>query len=269
MKEQMMLGRAQLALAMMLCVGAAVWAQDKAGDAAAKPTMMAKDVDPDWDVVAVKQDDPNSQEQGFWDRDRRMEIKGKTVAQLLQFAYGLHESQVLNAPDWMRTERWHVEGVANAPGRPSRDQMGVLVRKLLAERFGLVVHHEQREMRVYALTVAKGGPKMTASADDPNGRFQENDSQNDGVATMRVKNVSMSEFGGMLLDRPVIDRTGLTRRYDFQLKWTQDETLAPTDGTAPPGLFTAIQDQLGLKLESVKAPADVLVVDKVERPGAN
>jgi uncharacterized protein (TIGR03435 family) len=71
------------------------------------------------------------------------------------------------------------------------------------------------------------------------------------------------------MDRPVMDQTGLAGKYDFQLKWTYDETVAATDGSAPPGLFTAVQEQLGLKLEATKAPADVLVVDKIERPGAN
>jgi uncharacterized protein (TIGR03435 family) len=159
------------------------------------------------------------------------------------------------------------------PGQPNREQMGSLVRKLLAERFGLVMHHDQREMRVFALVAAKGGSKMTLSADDPSGPMHENDSQSGGQAVMRVKNVSMGELAGMLmrlfLDRPVVDQTGLTRRYDFELRWTQDETRAPTDGSASPGLFTAIQEQLGLKLEPARAPADVLVVDKVERPGAN
>lgn len=238
-----------------------------------KPSMMARDADPDWEVVAVKPDDPDSTEAGFWIHDRRLEIKGKTAEQLLLYGYGLHESQVLHAPDWMRTERWRVEGVAGVPGQPNREQMGSLVRKLLAERFGLVVHHERREMRAFALAVAKGGPKMGPSADDLNAPMHENDSQSGGQATMRAKNVSTGELAGMLmrlfLDRPVVDQTGLIQRYDFQLKWTQDETRVPTDGNAPPGLFTAIQEQLGLKLEPVKAPVDVLVIDTVGRPSAN
>jgi uncharacterized protein (TIGR03435 family) len=248
-------------------------AQDAGSQQPAKPMMMAKDADPDWEVVAVKQEDPNSTGAGFWVRDRELEIKGKTAEQLLLYGYGLHESQVLNAPDWIRTERWHIEGFAGVRGQPNREQMGSLVRKLLAERFGLVMHHEQREMRVFALVMMKGGPKMAPSADDPNGPMHENDSQSGGQAIMRVKNVSTGELAGMLmrlfLDRPVVDRTGLTRRYDFQLKWTQDETRAPTDGTASPGLFTAIQEQLGLKLEPIKSMADVMVIDKVARPGAN
>ena len=210
-------------------------AQDADGHEAAKPAMMSKDADPDWEVVAVKPDDPNSMEQGFWPHERGLEIRGKTAEQLLLYGYGLHESQVLNAPDWMRTERWHVQGIIGAPGEANREQMGSLVRKLLAERFGLVMHREQREMRVFALVTAKGGPKMTPSADDPKDPMHENDRQSGGQATMRVQNVSMGELGGMLmrlfLDRPVVDQTGLTRRYDFQLNWTQDETRAPTDGT--------------------------------------
>jgi len=266
------LGLAGLATAALLASGIGAWAQDTAGSAA-KPQMMTRDADPDWEVVAVKPDDPNSTEAGFWIHDRGVEIKGKTAEQLLLYAYGLHENQVLNAPDWMRTERWHVQGIAGLPGQPNREQMGSLVRKLLSERFGLAMHREQREMRVFALAVAKGGPKMAPSADDPNAPMHENDSQSGGQATMRVKNVSMGELAGMLmrlfLDRPVVDQTGLTRRYDFQLKWTQDETRAPVDGSAPPGVFTAIQEQLGLKLEPTKAMADVMVIDKVERPGAN
>jgi len=265
-------GVAALAAALMGMSAVPLLAQ--AGqDASAKPTMMAKDADPDWEVVAVKPDDPDSTETGFWVRDRELEIKGKTLEQLLLYGYGLHESQVLNAPDWTRAKRWHIEGFAGVPGQPNREQMASLVRKLLAERFGLVMHREQREMRVFALVTAKGGPKMTPSADNPNDPMHENDHQSGGQATMRVKNVSMGELAGMLmrlfLDRPVVDQTGLTRRYDFQLNWTQDETRAPTDGSAPPGLFTTIQEQLGLKLEPAKAPVDVMVIDKVGRPGEN
>jgi uncharacterized protein (TIGR03435 family) len=84
--------------------------------------------------------------------------------------------------------------------------------------------------------------------------------------------MSMGEFApdlGYFLDRPAVDQTGLTGRYDFQMKWTVDESKGPTDGSAPPGLFTAIQQQIGLKVEPVKAPVDVLIVDAVERPSAN
>ena len=134
------------------------------------------------------------------------------------------------------------------------------------------LHRETKELAVYAITVAKGGEKMARSAGDPNGTPDENERSNGGVVTMRMTNMSMGEFApdlGYFVGRPAVDQTGLTGRYDFQLKWTADETRAPADGSAPPGMFTAIQEQIGLKLEPVKAQTEVLVVDAVERPSAN
>ncbi|HXE08650.1 MAG TPA: TIGR03435 family protein [Acidobacteriaceae bacterium] len=131
---------------------------------------------------------------------------------------------------------------------------------------------EQRELSVYELTVAKGGPKMAPSAGDPNGIPSENDNGNGVEVTMHAENMKMGELAVVLdffMNRPVVDKTGLTGRYDFQLKWTTDESKAPVDGSAPPTIFTAVQEQLGLKLEAVRTATDVMVIDKVERPGAN
>lgn len=134
---------------------------------------------------------------------------------------------------------------------------------------------------MYALTVAKNGPKITKSDADPNGLpsmlFR-------GLGVLPVRNASMAEFANLMqravLDRPVIDQTGLGGRYDFVLKWTPDETQFASFGPrapvvpannpdAPPDLFTAIQQQLGLKFESTKAPIDVLVIDKIAKPSDN
>ena len=163
-------------------------------------------------------------------------------------------------------------GVPDVPRHQALKQMQSLTRKLLEERFGLKVHRETKELAVYAITVAKGGEKMARSAGDPNGTPDESEHSNGGVVTMRMTNMSMGEFApdlGYFLGRPAVDRTGLAGRYDFQLKWTADESKAPADGDAPPGMFTAIQEQIGLKLEPVKAAAEVLVVVAVERAGAN
>jgi uncharacterized protein (TIGR03435 family) len=157
-------------------------------------------------------------------------------------------------------------------GQPDREQLRSLVCKLMAERFGLTMHRERKEMDAYALTVAKGGAKMTPSAADPNRMGSENDRENNGQMTMHAENTSMGDLAGLLmrltLDRPAVDRTGLPGKYDFNLTWTGDETRV-TAADASPGLFTAIQEQMGLKLEPTKATVDVLVIDKVERPGAN
>jgi len=236
------------------------------------PAVMAKDADPDWEVVTVRPTDPTVSNASIRMNGRQFVLENRSVETLLLVGYGVHKKQIVNAPDWIRTERWDVRGVPDVPGQPSLRQMQALARKVLTERFGLVTHTEKREMEVYALTLAKSGEKMTPSAGDPNGLPDENDNDNGGVRTMRAANMSMGELALIMkffMDRPMVDQTGLAGRYDFQLKWTFDESKAPPDGSAPPGLFTAIQEQLGLKLEPVKAQTDVLSVDKVEHPSAN
>jgi len=235
---------------------------------------MAKDADPDWDVVAVKARDPNdaNNSQSMSMKGRQFVIVNRPVEGMLMFAYGMHKREIVGLPEWAKTERWDVQGVPDVPGAPSLKQAQSLTRKLLEERFGLKVHRETQELAVYAITVAKGGERMARSAGDPNGTPDENERSNGGQITMRMTNMTMGEFApdlGYFLDRPSVDQTGLTGRYDFQMIWTADDSRVPTDGTAPPGLFTAIQEQIGLKLEPVKTPVDVLVVDAVQRPSAN
>jgi uncharacterized protein (TIGR03435 family) len=236
-----------------------------------KPPMMAKDADPDWEVVTVKPSDPNDQYDRFDAKGRTIVIENNTVESILRFAYGLQRSQIAGAPDWIRTERFDANGTANIEGQPDREQFQSMIQKLLAQRFRLKVHHDRREIPVFALTVAKGGPKMAMSKRDPDGLPDDSGGRDKGRQTRKYTNVSMADLAMMLqfhLDRPVVDRTGIKGRYDFRMQWTVDDAPA-TEPDAPPGLFTAIQEQIGLKLEPVKAAADVLVVDRVERPGAN
>jgi len=235
---------------------------------------MAKDADPGWDVVSVKARDPNdtNTNQSLNMKGRQVAIVNRAVQGMLLFAYGLQKVQIVGSPRWVETERWDVQGVPDVPGHPSLKQMQSLMRKLLEERFGPKVHKETKELAVYAITLARSGEKLAPSASDPNSPPSENDNSNGGVVTRRMRNMSMAEFApdlGYFLARPAVDQTGLAGRYDFQLKWTADESKAPTDGSAPPGMFTAIQEQLGLKLEPMKAPAEVLAIDAVERPSAN
>jgi uncharacterized protein (TIGR03435 family) len=175
-------------------------------------------------------------------------------------------------PEWAKTEHFDADGVPDVVGEANAKQFRSLLRKLLEERFGLKGHQEQREMAVYALRVAKGGPKMGPSQGDPDALPEDAGGTDEKGRQVRTyANVSMAELAAMLqfhVDRPVVDQTGLTGRYDFKLTWTVEEGNA-TLPDAPPGLFTAIQEQIGLKLEPVKAMADMLVIDKVERPGAN
>jgi len=248
--------------------GDAVWEIPKANK------MMAKDADPDWEVVTIHQrsfDDPRTGE-GFRMKGREFIFENKTAEMMLLLAYGVHKNQVLGAPHWLATERWDVQGVLDVPGTPNLKQMQNLTRQLLEERFGLRVHWENKELAVYSMTVAKGGAKLAKSAGDPNGLPDGSENENGGQVWMRMTNESISDLAMELtyyLDRPVVDQTGMSGRYDFQLKWTNDDSRVPTDGTAAPLVFTAIQEQLGLKLEPVREPTRVLVVDALERPTAN
>ena len=233
---------------------------------------MAADANPVFEVATIKPSAPNDPTDGFHTRGRHIFIENQTVNKLVAFAYGLNEKQIAGGPAWLSTDRFDIDGVPDVEGTPSLMQQQGMVKKLLAERFMLTFHAEKKELSVYAITVAKRGPKLAKSADDPIGMPSQDADQHGTELAMKFKNMSMADFGFCMqffLDRPIVDQTGLSGKYDFNLRWSFDESQASSDPNAAPGLFTAIQEQDGLKLEAMKALADVIVVDKVERPGAN
>jgi len=211
-----------LVTAVLLCVCGVVRAQTGQDGVPQKPAMMAQDADPDWEVVTVKAADPNVGNAGFNVHGHEIAIERKTVEAMLVYGYGIHKRQLSGVPDWAKTEFWDAQGLANVPGQPTHRQMQTLVRRLLTERFGLKIRKEPKEMDVYGLTVAKSGPRMENSSDDPSGLSNESDNENGGQVTMRVQNFSMAELTailtGLFLDRPAVDQTGLNGRYNFQLK---------------------------------------------------
>lgn len=247
--------------------------QDTAGKSEfTQPQRMPKDADPDWDVVTVRPSDPVRSKNTFDVRGRHIIVGNRTVETMMLFAYGINKDQIVGGPDWIRTARFDADGVPTVEGQPSLKQFQTMVRKLLGERFGLVTHTEQRKLSVYALQVAKGGPKLTASVRDPREEQSDWDHQSGAEKSIQMTNATMDGFAMELLfniDRPVMNETELTGRYDFTLKWTFDESKAPTDGSAAPSLFTAIEEQMGLKLEPVKRATDVMVIDKVVQPTTN
>ncbi|HWH57445.1 MAG TPA: TIGR03435 family protein [Terriglobales bacterium] len=236
-------------------------------------SLVEKGADSGWEVVVVRPNDPANAYGGYQWEGRDVLIRRETVQSMLLFAYALNQSQLENVPDWAKTELWDAKGHAGGADHLSRDQMQSLIRKLLAERFGLVMHMVHRVASVYMLTVAKGGATMAASTRDPNGLSSESDRENGGLETIHAENMTIGELSELLmriaLDHPAVDMTDLRGRYDFDLGWTTDDALASAAPDAPPGLFMAIQEQIGLRLEAVKAMADVLVIDKVERPKTN
>jgi uncharacterized protein (TIGR03435 family) len=266
-------------LAAMLFVGSecpiALAQSQPAQDAPAKqesPRRMAADADPSFEVATVKLSNPDDRSSAIHTEGTHLSIKNHTVNTMLLFAYGIHAKQIVDAPAWLSTDRYDLDGVLDTDGQPSLKQMQRIVQKLLADRFALKVHHETRELAVYALMPAKDGAKLSRSKGDPNVLGDENDDMRDGERTMTVSNMTMADFTLIMefyTDRPVVDQTGLQGKWDFKWSWTADESRPSSDTNALPGMFTAIQEQLGLKLEAVRAPADVFVIDHIERPSPN
>jgi uncharacterized protein (TIGR03435 family) len=231
---------------------------------------MPAGVDPAFEVATIRPSDPANGSSGFQTRGRRLFVLNETVDSMLVFAYGVQRRQIVNEPTWLGTDHYDIEGLPDITGMPNVDQYRVMLRKLLADRFHLVLHREQREMGIYALKVSKGGPKLGPSLTDPNAP-QDQTGSGGGVNDWRFTNNSMPEFAKFLqfqIDRPVNDETGLNGKYSFRLKWASEQTV-DKDPNAGPGLFTALEEQIGLKLEATKGSAEVLVVDRVERPSPN
>ena len=226
---------------------------------------------PEFEVVTIKPTDPDSVSGTFIIvKGRHVIARSIALDDLITLAYGVHTKQIVNGPSWLATARFDMDGVPNLEGKPNRAQMKLLFQKLLVGRFQFAFHHEMKELSVYTLNADKSGPKLTKTdrlpTDGTNFSYA-------GSVVLTVRNASMEDFAnGMqatFLDRPVVDQTGLRDRYDFVLKWTPEGTTAGNDPSAPPDLYTAIREQLGLKLNAGKAPVDVLVIDRVEKPSPN
>jgi uncharacterized protein (TIGR03435 family) len=247
-----------------------------------------------FEVASVKPADPNAKtSSSSRDAGEGLDIRNVPVRNLITLAYGLQDFQLLNAPGWTNTGGYDVVAKAPAdeipplqagPRTPPEsldqrklrfDRVRERLRSLLTDRFGVVVHYETREHSVYLLTVAKNGPKLkqVPTADGPP-RKEEGRGHSRGFAVpieMLVNTLSNATH------ITVLDKTGLTGRYDYTLDWTPDLQSAPanpeTDAAqasgSGPAIYTAVREQLGLQLESGKAPVDVVVVDHVDRPSAN
>lgn len=187
-------------------------------------------------------------------------------------------------PSWLESEKFDVTIKSDTPGEPSIGQTGSLLRKLLADRFALAVHGDRKELPAYVITVVKDGPRIAKEVNDKPAIPGYFGSPQSGF---RASNSTIAEFANMMtalfMDQPVVDQTGLgEQRYTFVLKWTPDSSQRPpgagpdsntplpaAESDAPPDVFAAFQQQLGLRMQSAKAQVDVLVIDKLERPSAN
>jgi uncharacterized protein (TIGR03435 family) len=263
---------------------------------------------PSFEVAAIKPNRSVEMRTGIMFQPGRFTTTGSTVKQLIALAYDVRDFQVTGGPSWITSNKYDIdakepEGFAEEleklPPDQRHEKMGLLLQSLLADRFALKVSHATKELPAYALVVAKNGPKFQeAKAGDtyPNGMKGPDGRPVGGAGMMRMGPGELTGQGvpvtflvhqlSQQLGRSVLDQTGLKGNYDFTLKWTPDPSSgamiqgppggAPGPDNAPPppdasgpSIFTAVQEQLGLKLESTKGPVEILVIDHVEQPSEN
>ena len=231
-----------------------------------------------FEVASVKPSEPGAL--GLFTRflpDGGVHFTGATMKDLVGIAYGVRTFQIFGGPAWIATERFDVDArAATAQTDPSKfrdeqQKVGERLRNLLADRFHLALHRETKELPAYELVIAKGGAKLQESTDGKNFIRR-------GIGTLKGQSVGLKMLALNLsneLNSPVIDKTGLTQNYDFELKWTplapSATSVDPPPPTDPdrPSIFTALSEQLGLRLESKNGPVEVLVVDRAEKPSKN
>ncbi len=246
------------------------------------PKLMAADANPSFDVATIKPNNSGAPHmQGLNVRGRNFTTRNSSLQDLIEFAYNVQANQIIAAPDWFDKDRYDIAAVPDQEGVPNPEQLRIMMRKLLADRFKLTFHHDKRELSAFVLTVGKSGQKLTPTQMNgplPGMGF----APAKGGMTLRIMNGTMGDFTSFLqstvLDRPVVDQTNLAGKFDLSFAFAPDETQfnghppipKPTDDAeAAPSLFDAIQQQLGLKLEAKKTPVDVIVIDHVEKPSAN
>ncbi|MBZ5634141.1 MAG: TIGR03435 family protein [Acidobacteriia bacterium] len=244
------------------------------------PKPMAADANPSFEVATIKPSNPDTPGQSILvgrGGTNLFTTTNTTLNDLITFAYGVHLRQVTGGPGWLETEKYDITAKPDQAGIPNATQVRTMLQKLLAERFHLTFHRDKKELAAYTITVAKTGPKLAKN--ETGGMLPGFGGR--GPGNIAVRNSTMEEFAGFLqgriVDRPVVDQTGLSGKFDFTLLWRPDQLAAPGPN-APPlpadlesraDLFTAIQEQLGLKLEAAKAPVEVLVIDRVEKASEN
>jgi uncharacterized protein (TIGR03435 family) len=208
-----------------------------------------------------------------------MFVTGNTsLKSLLIFAYGIHPTQLQGLPGWADEDKYDISAKPDQEGMGNDVQIRSMMKKLLTERFSLAFHREKKEVSAYTLNLGRTGQhKLTPNNSGVNlpgfgGR---------GLGSIGVRNSNMAQFAGFLqariVDRPVVDKTGITGKFDFTLTWRPDQ-LGPQPPNAPappadlesrPDIFGAMQEQLGLRFQAERTEIEVLVIDKVSKPSEN
>ncbi len=235
--------------------------------------------EPEFEVATIKPSDPSRCCAQGWGRNgRHFTTLNMSLRYAVQWAWRLNPKQLAGGPPWLDGARFDIVGEIDGDGVPNDHQWRVAAQKLLIERFQLQLHHEKREMPAFALVIARGGPKLTPG----DGNVKAHQTMGLGGApgqTMWVFGVNASiddfvgELGRVVVDRPIVDQTGLTGVYNMRFQFSREnaDALGMTElpDTAPPNLLNVLPQQLGLSLKGTKAMVDVVVIDHAEMPEAN
>ncbi len=216
---------------------------------------------PKFEVAAIKPNNADPHSGGVSTGNGLLRSINVTLRRSIMGAWAIGPNQIVGGPDWFDSERFDIVAKADHPA--GDHELMEMLKTLMAERFKLAVHRETRPMQVYVMEVAKPG-KLEK---DEGGTS----TTNNGHGSIGARNTSMDRFAEVLsrqADLPVVNRTGLDGVYKIDLKWSMDPSRGPSSPEAP-SLYTAIQEQLGLRLRAQKMPFEVLVIDHVERPTEN
>lgn len=238
---------------------------------------------PAYDVVSIKPDKTGSGNVNIWINDGNFTAANVSLKTLILSAWGLKDAQIIGLPKWGDSARFDIKAKIIDPDRKALaaftpEQFRLMQQPILTDRFQLKFHHERKKLPVYDLVVIKSGPKFrettaeeTASDKGVNGvRAGGTSIHNRQLTATGVTLSSLADSLSGQVQRIVIDYTGLAGKYNLQLSWSADDAGPPSpDSSAPPDIFTALEEQLGLKLQPGKAEIDTFVIDHAELPSEN
>ncbi|MEZ2347285.1 TIGR03435 family protein [Terriglobus sp. RCC_193] len=229
-----------------------------------------------FEVATIKPVDPGPKAGRFlrMENDHRFVATNFTLKLLIAAAYDLNPRTISGGPGWVDADKFTIEALTPGDKRPDHDQQMLMLRTLLHDRFHLAFHRVSKVFSIYEITVAKGGIQFDTTG-APNRDPMVTSVVYPDHLEMPARNASMDDLARVMqraiLDRPVVNKTGLTGHYDFALDWAPDETQfggaipTPQDSKSPP-LLVAMREQLGLEMKATRGPIDTLVIDKADKP---
>ena len=253
---------------------------------------------PHYEVSTVKPNQADDGRFGTMIRPDGIEMNGVPVQMVLRQAFSVGDDRIIGAPSWVYTQRWDIQAKVSPEEAPKlaklkHSERMMMLQPLLADRFGMKFHHETRELPVYELVIAKGGSKLKESeveagpGSDPKAPHSRLTFGMGNIEGQRFSIDNLADALSNAVGRTILDKTGLTERYDFTLHFNPENMppMGAAPGTGPdgphagggpqqpdssdPDIFTAVQEQLGLKLVSAKGPVDVIVIDHIDKPSPN